>query len=206
MGLYISMLFCEKLISGAFLSPPGSSTFTLSHRVSLLSPLTFRCSLSLFFSRGLTHRGGGAQNQPGRTDRARDGERGRESELGPLSLWQPEKGKSSPGKGRTRKMEKRGRDRKREIRENYTEAMEEKNCHKSTLPSSQLDLLDPHATCTVRDDKIHSVWGVGAILDAYLTFQLFFLVFQVEIFPVALILTPSILHTMSLGDSQTPAY
>lgn len=43
---------------------------------------------------------------------------------------------------------KRGRERKREIRENYTEAMEEKNCHKSTLPPRQLDLLDPYTLHT----------------------------------------------------------
>ncbi|KAA0722381.1 Paired box protein [Triplophysa tibetana] len=46
--------------------------------------------------RGLTHRGGGAHNQPGRTDRARDGERGRERKS-----WGPEfvtarKGKEFP--------------------------------------------------------------------------------------------------------------
>lgn len=78
MDLHISMLFCEKLISGAFLPPldPLPSPYPTESRSSLL--LLRSAALSLFFSRGLTHRGGGAQNQPGRTDRARDGERGRE--------------------------------------------------------------------------------------------------------------------------------
>lgn len=100
-------------------------------------------SLSLF-QQGADTQGRGAQNQPGRTDRARDGERGRERKSWGLWVCDSQKRERVPqGKGERGRWEKR-RDLKREIRENYTEAMEEKNCHKSTLSSSQLDLLDPH--------------------------------------------------------------
>lgn len=72
-------------------------------------------------------------------------ERGGERErAGASEFVTARKGKEFPRERENEEDGKKRRDRKREIRENYTEAMEEKNCHKSTLSSSQLDLLDPH--------------------------------------------------------------
>lgn len=88
-----------------YLLDPLPALYPTAYRLFLLS--FFSILLLSLFQRGADTQGRGAQNQPGRTDRARDGGKEREREPGPLILWQPAKGKCSPGKGRTREKRER---------------------------------------------------------------------------------------------------